>query len=257
MAMANINGQVAIITGSGSGIGRAIARRLASDGATIAVNDVDEDAAAETVSLIKEDGGSAFSAVADVTNLKNVREMVSDVIDEAGGVDILVNNAGWDEMQWFLEQDPDVWDRIIDINFRGQINCARAVSEVMTEDNGGRIVNIASDAGRAGSTGEAVYSGAKGGVISFSKTLARELARDGVRVNVVAPGPTETPLVDEMREDSDLGEKILGSMASQIPLGRMAEPEDIAGAVAFLVSDDASFVTGQVLSVSGGLTMND
>ncbi|MCY4729930.1 3-oxoacyl-ACP reductase FabG [Natronomonas gomsonensis] len=255
--MANINGQVAIITGSGSGIGRAIARRLASDGATIAVNDVDEDAAAETVSLIKEDGGSAFSAVADVTNLKNVREMVSDVIDEAGGVDILVNNAGWDEMQWFLEQDPDVWDRIIDINFRGQINCARAVSEVMTEDNGGRIVNIASDAGRAGSTGEAVYSGAKGGVISFSKTLARELARDGVRVNVVAPGPTETPLVDEMREDSDLGEKILGSMASQIPLGRMAEPEDIAGAVAFLVSDDASFVTGQVLSVSGGLTMND
>ena len=257
MDMTDLDEKTAIVTGSGSGIGRAIAWRLASDGATVAVNDIDEAAAEETAAFIQDDGGSAFTAVADITDLDAVREMVSGVVDEAGGVDILVNNAGWDEMQWFLDQDPDVWDRIIDINLRGQMNCARAVGKVMTEDGGGRIVNISSDAGRAGSTGEAVYSGAKGGVISFSKTLARELARDGVRVNVVAPGPTETPLVDEMREDSDLGEKILGSMANQIPLGRMAEPEDIAGAVAFFVSDDASFVTGQVLSVSGGLTMND
>lgn len=256
--MGDQTGKTAIVTGSGSGIGRAIARRLAADGATVAVNDIDEEGAEETVRLVEDEGGRAFTAVADITDLDAVYDMVDDVVAETGSIDILVNNAGWDEMQWFLKQDPDVWDRIIDINLRGQINCARAVGEMMTEaGEGGRIVNISSDAGRGGSTGEAVYSGAKGGVIAFSKTLARELARDGIRVNVVAPGPTETPLVDEMREDSDLGEQVLGSMASQIPLGRMAEPDDIAGAVAFFVSDDASFITGQVLSVSGGLTMVD
>lgn len=256
--MRGLENKTAIVTGSGRGIGRAIALRLAAEGATIAVNDVDADNAEETVSLIESDGGTAMPAVADVTDLEDVRAMVTRVADEQGSVDILVNNAGWDEIQWFLKQDPETWDRIIDINLRGQINCSRAVAEVMTEQgDGGAILNIASDAARVGSMGEAVYSGTKGGIVSFTKTIAREFARDGIRCNVVAPGPTDTPRNEEIIEESDLAAKILGSMEDQIPLGRMGDPEDIAAGVAFLVSDDASFVTGQVLSVSGGLTMVD
>lgn len=255
--MADLSGQTAVVTGSGSGIGRAIAKRLSDNGATIAVNDIDEQGAEETVEIIEDAGGEAFTAIADITDLAAVHEMVEDIVERQGSIELLVNNAGWDEMQWFVQQDPEMWERIIDINLRGQINCARAVGEVMMEESRGSIINIASDAGRVGSTGEAVYSGAKGGVIGFSKTLAREFAHKGIRVNVVSPGPTETPLVEEMQDETDLGEKILGSMASQIPLGRMAEPEDIAGAVAFFASDDSSFITGQVLSVSGGLTMAD
>lgn len=256
--MRGLEDKTAIVTGSGRGIGRAIACRLAEEGANVAVNDVDEGNASETVSLIEEDGGVATTAIADVTDLKDVREMVAGVEDELGGIDILVNNAGWDEIQWFIKQDPSVWDRIIDLNLRGQVNCCRSVAEVMTEqDNGGAIINIASDAARVGSMGEAVYSGTKGGIISFTKTLAREFARDQIRCNVVAPGPTDTPRNEEIVEESDLAAKILGSMTDQVPLGRMGDPEDIAAAVAFLASEDADFVTGQVLSVSGGLTMVD
>lgn len=256
--MRGLEEKTAIVTGSGRGIGRAIALRLAEEGATVAVNDVDPENAAETVSLIEEAGGEAMTAVADVTDLEEVRDMVSEVVEEQGSVDIHVNNAGWDEIQWFMNQDPDIWDQIIDINYRGQVNCCRAVAEYMTDqDDGGAIVNIASDAARVGSMGEAVYSGTKGGVISFTKTIARELARNDVRCNVVAPGPTDTPRNEEVMEESDLAESILGSMADQIPLGRMGDPEDIAAGVTFLASEDAKFVTGQVLSVSGGLTMVD
>lgn len=256
--MRGLKNKTAIVTGSGRGIGRAIALRLADEGATIAVNDVDESNAVETVSIIEEEGGEAMTAVADVTDLEDVREMVSNVNKTTGSVDILVNNAGWDEIQWFTKQDPEIWDQIIDINFRGQINCCRAVAEVMTDqDDGGTILNIASDAARVGSMGEAVYSGTKGGVISFTKTLARELARHQIRCNVIAPGPTDTPGSEQIKEESDLAAKILGSMADQVPLGRTGNPKDIAAGVAFLVSEDANFVTGQVLSVSGGLTMAD
>ena len=254
--MRGIEGRRTIVTGSGRGIGRGIARRLAEEGAIVAVNDVDEENARETVDLIEDDGGEAIVALADVTDLEEVTAMVDDVVDELGGLDVLVNNAGWDRISWFVEQDPAVWDRIIDINLRGQIHCSRAFAEHCVEtDTAGTLVNIASDAARVGSSGEAVYSGTKGGVVSFTKTLARELARNDVNCNVIAPGPTDTPLVDDMRADSELAEKILGSMSNQVPLGRMARPEDIAGAVAFMCSADAEYITGQVLSVSGGLTM--
>jgi 2-hydroxycyclohexanecarboxyl-CoA dehydrogenase len=252
--MRGLEDKTALVTGSGRGIGRAIARRLAEEGATIAVNDVDEANAQETIELIEADGGTAVSAIADVTDFEAVASMVETVVDTAG-LDVLVNNAGWDRIEWFLEQDPAIWDDIIDLNLKGQMYCSRAVAEHFVESEApGTIINISSDAARVGSSGEAVYAGAKGGVVSFTKTLARELARNDVNCNVVAPGLTDTPLTREMRE-TDLGEKILGGMADQVPLGRMAEPDDIAGVVAFLASDDASFMTGQVVSVSGGLTM--
>lgn len=247
--------KTAIVTGGGQGIGRAIARRLADEGAVVAVNDIDASNAAETVDLIENEGGTAMTAVADVTDYTEVQAMVGDVIAAQDGVDIHVNNAGWDRIEWFVDQEPDIWDRIIDINLKGQLNCAHVVAQHFIEaETSGKIVNIASDAARVGSSGEAVYSGTKGGVVSFTKTLARELARYDVNCNAVAPGPTETPLVEEIQE-SDLGEKILGGIKNQVPFGRMAHPEDIAGGVAFLVSADADFITGQILSVSGGLTM--
>jgi len=255
--MHGLETKTVLVTGAGGGFGSAITHRLAEAGATVAVNDVDGERAEATVEAVTESDlpGEAFPAVGDITDLGVIRGVVDDVADRAG-LDVLVNNAGWDRIEWFLEQDPEIWDRIVDINYRGTLNCTRAAAEVLTDrGEGGAVVSVASDAGRVGSSGEAVYAGTKGAIIAFTKTMARELARDGIRCNVVCPGPADTPLTREMREDSELAETILGAMGDQIPLGRMTEPEDVAGAVAYFASDDAGFVTGQVLSVSGGLTM--
>lgn len=253
--MRGISGEVALVTGSGRGIGRAIATRLAEEGATVAINDVDGDRAESTVTELRDEGHDALAAPADVTALEDIQSAVDDVIDEEGSVDILVNNAGWDRVELFTDNDPDVWDRIIDINYRGQVNTVRAVMDTMMTQESGKIIGISSDAGRVGSTGEAVYAGTKAGVIGFTKTMARELARFDVQCNVISPGPTETPLLEEMQEETEIARKIHEGIENQIPLGRKAKPEDIASGVVFFASSDADYITGQVLSVSGGLTM--
>jgi 2-hydroxycyclohexanecarboxyl-CoA dehydrogenase len=205
-------------------------------------------AAAERVA--NELGGQARGVEVDVTSVASVRRMV----DQAGPVDVLVNNAGWDRIHRFVDTDEAFWDRVLAINLKGQIACAHAVLPGMIERQRGRIVCVASDAGRVGSSGEVVYSAAKGGVIAFAKALAREVARFGICVNAVAPGPADTPFLKIFSEDPS-NERIVEAMVRATPLRRLARPGDVAGVIAFLASDDAAFLTGQTVSVSGGLTM--
>jgi 2-hydroxycyclohexanecarboxyl-CoA dehydrogenase len=243
------------VTGAGRGIGRAIALRLARAGLGVGVTDVDAAGAGTVAEEIVAAGGPATGVAADVTDLAAMRAAVAAVEAALGPLDVLVNNAGWDRLHPFTESDPALWDRLIAINLRGVLNATRAALDVIVpRGGGGRIVSIASDAGRVGSTGESVYSACKAGVIGFSKALAREMARHGITVNVVCPGPTDTQLLADVMT-GERGQRILEGMKRSIPLRRLARPEDIAGAVAYLVSDEAGYVTGQVLSVSGGLTM--
>ena len=199
-----------------------------------------------------EIGRGAVGVVIDVTDSGKVRAGVAQAVERLGPIEVLVNNAGWDKVEPFVKSEETTWDKVIAINLKGPIACVRAVLDSMIERRSGKIVSISSDAGRVGSSGEAVYAGAKAGIVGFSKTLAREVARYGITVNVVCPGPTNTPLFQEI---SGGNEKLAASLKQAIPLGRLGEPEDLAGAVAFLASDDAAFITGQTLSVSGGLTM--
>jgi 2-hydroxycyclohexanecarboxyl-CoA dehydrogenase len=246
--MRGLQGKVVIVTGSGRGMGAAIAERLTAEGSRVAVTDVDEKSATETAAAL--DGAAGFRL--DITDVAEVNARIGEITDALGPIDALVNNAGWDQLSPFLDTDEDLWDRLIDINLRGPIRMVKAVLPGMVERRAGRIVNISSDAGRVGSTGEAVYSACKAGIIGFSKTMAREMARSGITVNAICPGPTATPLLESMVGEH---EKLIESLKRGIPLGRLGEPDDIAGAVAFMISDDAGFITGQTLSVSGGLTM--
>jgi len=245
----SLDGSVALVTGAARGIGAAIAHRLADAGATVVVADLDGDAAASTAGTL---AGKAIGVAIDVSSSASVDRAFARVRADVGPPDILVNNAGIDVIKPFVDSTEDEWDRIIAVNLKGPINCTRAVLDAMIERKSGRIVNIASDAGRVGSSGEAVYSATKGGVIAFTKTLAREAARHGITVNCVCPGPTETALLGQVAEYS---QKLYDGLSRAIPLGRTAQPDDIAPAVAFLVSPEAGYITGQTLSVSGGLTM--
>jgi 2-hydroxycyclohexanecarboxyl-CoA dehydrogenase len=245
--------RVALVTGAARGIGRAIAETLAAEGWAVAIADLDESAAVETAAAIGATADEPTVGVAvDIADTASVRAMVDRVETVLGPIDGLVNNAGVDVIKPFVDSTEAEWDRIIAVNLKGTIACCRAVLDGMLERGAGRIVSIASDAGRVGSTGEAVYSATKGGVIAFSKALAREVARSGITVNCVCPGPTETALLGQVAAYS---EKLYAGLARAIPLGRTAQPRDIAPAVAFLLSDAAGYVTGQTLSVSGGLTM--
>ena len=215
----------------------------------MAVSDISATEAQATAAGI---GGDAIGIELDVTDDASIRRAVDEVAARLGPIDVLVNNAGWDRMEPFVESSPETWDLVLAINLRGPIAVTRAVLEQMIERGRGRIVSIASDAGRVGSSGEAVYSGAKAGMMGFSRTIAREVARHGINVNTVCPGPTNTAL---LQGEAERNPNLVKALARAIPFGRPAEPEEIAAAVAFLASDDAAFITGQALSVSGGLTM--
>jgi 2-hydroxycyclohexanecarboxyl-CoA dehydrogenase len=241
---------VALVTGGARGIGRAIVGALAADGHVVAVADIDEDGAREAA---EEVGGLPVGL--DVTDTASVDRAVGAVEERLGWIGILVNNAGWDEFRPFLETDEQFWDRVIEINLKGCLRLCHRVVPGMVRAEQGRVVSIASDAARVGSSLEAVYSSAKGGVVSFTKTLAREVARHQVTINAVCPGPTETPMLEQMAGGGPDSAKVIDSMRRAVPMRRLGRPEDIAAAVAFLASDRAGFITGQTLSVSGGLTM--
>ncbi|MGE0820750.1 MAG: SDR family NAD(P)-dependent oxidoreductase [Candidatus Binatia bacterium] len=249
-----IKDKVVLVTGGSRGIGHAICLRLAEEGAKVAVVDILEPEARQTAEEIQTKGGQALAVYCDVTQLEQVQDAVQAVADAWGQIDILVNNAGWDKVEPFIESLPETWEKVIAINLKGPVSFCHTVIPQMMQQGGGKIITISSDAGRVGSTGEAVYSACKAGVIGFSKTLARELARAKINVNVVCPGPTETPLLKQITGGSK-GSRIIDAMTKAVPFRRLAQPEEIAAAVAFFASPDADFITGQVLSVSGGLTM--
>jgi 2-hydroxycyclohexanecarboxyl-CoA dehydrogenase len=250
-----LRGKTALVTGGGRGIGRAISLALAQEGAQVALLDILGDNAAAVAREIEAMGVKALALTADLTRRAQVEGAVADTLSQFGQIDILVNNAGWDRMEMFLDSEEETWDKIIAINFKGILYVCKAALPSMVARGQGKVISIASDAGRAGSTGEAVYAGTKGAIIAFSKTLAREMARHKITVNVVCPGLTETPLLQGIREQSPKTEKVIEAVTRAIPLGRVGQPEDIAGAVVYLASPAADFVTGQTLSVSGGLTM--
>src|SRR5438034_4324321 len=247
--------RTALVTGGGRGIGRAVAEGLASDGLSVVIVDVRGAEAQDTATAIAEAGGRALALEADVADSDSVAAAVRASDERFGQVDVLVNDAGWDDLKLFLDTDEAFWDRIIDINFKGPLRFTRLLLPGMVERGWGRIINIGSDAGRVGSSLESVYSGAKGGIIAFTKTIAREVARKGVTANVVCPGPTDTPFMKETMEAQRDADAVLGAMVKSVPMRRLAAPEEIAAAVRFFASDEAGYVTGQTLSVSGGLTM--
>jgi 2-hydroxycyclohexanecarboxyl-CoA dehydrogenase len=247
--------RVALVTGGARGIGRAIAQALANDGRLVAVADLLQDGATETVALIEAAGGGGLPVSLDVTSPDSVEAAVARVESELGPVDVLVNCAGWDALMPFVETDENFWQKVIEINYKGVLRTTHAVLPGMMDRGFGRIVNIGSDAGRVGSSLEAVYSGCKGGVIAFTKTIAREAARKGVTANTVCPGPTDTPLLGAIVDAAENADKVIGAMTRAVPMKRLGQPEEVAAAVAFLASDSAAFVSGQTLSVSGGLTM--
>jgi 2-hydroxycyclohexanecarboxyl-CoA dehydrogenase len=250
-----LQGKTALIAGGGGGIGRAVALALAHEGAKAAVADIVKDNAEKVSGEIKAIGMDAMAYQVDLTQKADVDRMVSEVLARFGQIDILVNCQGWDRLEPFVESHEETWEKLLAINFKSVLYTVKAVLPQMISRGGGKIVNISSDAGRVGSSWEAVYAGAKGAVIAFSKTVAREVARYKINVNVVCPGLTETPLLQAVRSQSEQTAKIIEAVTKATPFRRPAKPEEIAEAVLFFTSPAAEFITGQTLSVSGGLTM--
>ena len=254
--MQRFDGKTVIVTGGGGGIGGATCRRFASEGAQVAVFDMNLEAAEKVAADIRATGGRATAFACNITDRAQVDAAVAATEAQLGPIAVLVNNAGWDIFKPFVKTVPDEWDKLIAINLTGALHMLHAVLPGMAARQYGRIVNVASDAARGGSSGEAVYAACKGGLVALSKTLAREHARQGITVNVVCPGPTDTALLAGVAEGARDPAKLIEAFRSAIPLGRLGQGEDLASAIAFFGSDDAGFVTGQVLSVSGGLTMH-
>jgi len=253
--MKGLKDKVVAVTGAAGGMGAAICQRFVEEGARVALLDVDGDRARQVAARLGNDAAVHVEAV-DITDLAAVEAAISRVEQTLGPINVLVNNAGWDRFRRFLDTDEALRDKVISINLHGPLNMHFAVLRRMSERGGGCVVTVASDAGRVGSSGQAVYSACKGGVIAFTKTMAREMMRKGVRLNCVCPGPTDTPMLRAFLDEGDQGRKVFDALQKAVPMGRLGRPEDVPGIIAFLASEDAAFMTGQVISVSGGLTMH-
>ena len=254
--MTGLDGRVVVVTGGGGGIGGATCKRFAKEGAKVPVFDMNLAAAQKVAGDIQAAGGTAAAFQCDITDRAAGDAAVAAAEAQLGPIGVLVNNAGWDIFKPFVKTVPAEWDKLIAINLTGALHMHHAVLPGMVARNYGRIVNIASDAARGGSSGEAVYSACKGGLVALSKTLAREHARHNITLNVVCPGPPDTALLAGVAEGARDPAKLIEAFRSAIPLGRLGQPDDLASAIAFFGSDDAAFITGQVISVSGGLTMH-
>ncbi len=254
--MRDLEGRIVFVTGAAGGIGKEICKRFAEEGSIVIATDLDVLRLKDLKSKLNGLKGSVKTHELNIIDALAVESVVSKVLEENGKIDALINNAGWDYAAPFVDTDPNLWQKLININLMGPLNLQKAVLPSMINSGSGKIINIASDAGRVGSSGESVYSACKGGIIAFSKTLAREQARNGIIVNTVCPGPTDTPLLQSFVGNSEFSEKIYNGLKRAIPLKRIGQPEDLPGIVAFLASSDANFITGQTISVSGGLTMH-
>jgi len=253
--MRGLKDKNALLTGGANGIGAAIARRLGEEGCVVGILDLDGAGAEKIAGEIKAAGGKASAHAVDISDYDAVKRAVETFEVASGPLAFLVNNAGWDRAANFLDTDPEFWKKIVAINLYGPLNVSHVVMKGMAARGFGRVVNIASDAGRVGSSGEAVYSACKGGTIAFSKTMSRELVSKGIIINTLCPGPTDTAILRSFLEGPD-GAKIAEGLKRAIPMRRLGQPDDYPGLVAFLLSDDAAYITGQTISVSGGLTMH-
>ena len=244
--------RVAVVTGAAQGIGEAIARRLADDGIAVAILDIQLDKAREVIQAITTNGGEGLAIKVDITNTDEVKRAIGEVEQRFAQIDILVNNVGWDKVMPFVKLPEQFWDKIININLRGLLGATKAVLDGMISRKYGKIVNMASDSGRIGASGEAVYSACKGGVIAFTKTLAREVARYNINVNAVSPGLIDTNFLAGTRKEHP---RLVEAWEKGVPMAKVGKPQDVAGLIAFIVSDEAGYITGQTISVNGGLTM--
>lgn len=253
--MKGLKNKLALVTGGAGGIGLAICRRLAAEGCTVGILDLSQENAHRACEAVAAESGKAVPVIADISNYEALARAIGDFTASGKTIDILVNNAGWDKFGNFVKQPPELYRKVIEINLLGMMNVTHIVAPGMLAQGAGRIVNIASDAGRVGSAGESSYAAAKGGVIAFTKSMARELAGKGIAVNVVCPGPTETTMMAEVVSAAGSPDKLREALLRLIPMRRFGQPEDVAGVVAFYASDDVAYVTGQVVSVSGGMNM--